>query len=81
MDVRLVSEGGEVCIHPWFHVRMNCSHVYRRLKESVFKKNPTIPFSHFMRPAQIVYFPSTRTAFVAVGLLHASANIEPLMLT
>ena len=34
-----------------------------------------------MRPAQIVYFPSTRTAFVAVGLLHASANIEPLMLT
>lgn len=40
MDVRLVPEGREVYIHPWFHMRMNHSHVYCRLEESFLKKIP-----------------------------------------
>lgn len=69
---------GNVCIHPWFQMRMNHPPVCTRLKESSFK---IIPMSHFhilWDSLNLYIFLSWEQFFVALGWLCTSANTEAL---
>lgn len=73
MDVRLVPGGREVCIHPWFHMRMNHSHVYCRLEES-FLKRSHYSILTFYEACSDCLSSFHKNSFIAAGSLACSSK-------
>lgn len=71
VDVRIVPVEGKFAFilgSRWGWITFMCAVGWKNVP---LKKNPNAPFSYFMSPVQIVYFPSTRATFCRSWLITA----------